>query len=199
MEINDVESKIQYNTSLEDLADEKWLDVIAYDGYYQISNMGRLKSLEREIPNARGSGYRTLREKIKKIDVHKKRNQVECLYSVESENKSYNFAKQVALHFMNNYNNETIYHIDGNVSNCKVSNLIKVTKQNVLGLYSNKNIVPPNPVSELLHEMGYKKCSVCKDIKEFVNFSKSYRNRGVNNNCRKCSNKNYIHKSKPTE
>ena len=189
-------SKIEYSIDLDDLSNEIWLDVIGYDGYYQISNMGRLKSLEREIPNARGGGYRMLKEKIKKIDVHNTRNQVDCLYSVDSVNKVYNFPKQVALHFMDNYKNETLYHLDGNVSNCKVSNLIKVTKENVLELYSNKKLVPPNPVSELLHKMGYKKCSNCKDIKKHLNFCKSYRNRGVNNTCRDCSNKGYIHKSK---
>jgi hypothetical protein len=162
-------SKIEYSIDLDNLSNEIWLDVIGYDGYYQISNMGRLKSLEREIPNARGGGYRTLKEKIKKIDVHNKRNQVDCLYSVDSVNKVYNFPKQVALHFMDNYKNETF-----------------------LELYSNKKLVPPNPVSELLHKMGYKKCSNCKDIKKHLNFCKSYRNRGVNNTCRDCSNKGYI-------
>lgn len=186
--IADVGSKIEYCLDINDLPNEKWVDVIGYDGYYQISNMGRLKSLEREIPNARGCGYRTLKEKIKKLKWHNKRNQLECLYSVESVNKRFNFPKQVALHFIPNYNNETVYHIDGSVFNCKVSNLIKVTSKNVIELYNNKKTFISNEVSELLHKMGYKKCSICKSIKKNIYFSKSKRNRGVNNNCKKCSN-----------
>lgn len=39
---------------LEDLPDEEWKDVIGYEGFYQISNMGRVKSLERNIIQWRG-------------------------------------------------------------------------------------------------------------------------------------------------
>ncbi len=30
-----------------DLAKEEWRDVVGYEGYYQVSNYGRVKSLER--------------------------------------------------------------------------------------------------------------------------------------------------------
>ena len=33
-------------TSLED---EVWADIIGYEGYYQVSNFGRVKSLERKV------------------------------------------------------------------------------------------------------------------------------------------------------
>lgn len=36
------------NTELNDLKNEVWLDVPDYDGMYQVSNMGRVKSLKRE-------------------------------------------------------------------------------------------------------------------------------------------------------
>jgi predicted XRE-type DNA-binding protein len=39
--------KIWQNTDLENLPDEVWKDVINYEGLYQISNMGRIKSLPR--------------------------------------------------------------------------------------------------------------------------------------------------------
>lgn len=41
------------NLSLEDLPNEIWRDVVGYEGLYQVSNLGRVKSLDRyaEYPN----------------------------------------------------------------------------------------------------------------------------------------------------
>ena len=41
------------NLSLEDLPNEIWKDVVGYEGLYQVSNLGRIKSLDRyvEYPN----------------------------------------------------------------------------------------------------------------------------------------------------
>lgn len=40
--------EIYKNLSLEDLPNEEWRDVVGYEGLYQVSNMGRVKSLERK-------------------------------------------------------------------------------------------------------------------------------------------------------
>ncbi len=53
------------NTSLEDMTGEIWDDVVGYDGIYQISNMGRVKSLRRFVRN----GY--IKEKILKQNIRK--------------------------------------------------------------------------------------------------------------------------------
>ena len=44
---------------------EEWRDVVGYEGLYQVSNQGRVKSLERKIPHWRG-GERTVKERILK-------------------------------------------------------------------------------------------------------------------------------------
>ena len=44
---------------------EIWKDIEGFEGMYQVSNMGRVKSLERIVWNNRGY-YRTLHEKIRK-------------------------------------------------------------------------------------------------------------------------------------
>lgn len=41
---------------------EIWKDIKGFEGYYQVSNLGRIKSLPREIYN--GKGYYTSTEKI---------------------------------------------------------------------------------------------------------------------------------------
>lgn len=40
--------EIYKNLSLEDLPNEEWRDVVGYEGLYQVSNMGRVKSLKRK-------------------------------------------------------------------------------------------------------------------------------------------------------
>lgn len=185
--------EIKYSLDLSNLPKEKWVDVIGYDGYYQISNKGRLKSLDRITSN-----NRFLKSKILKIQFRKK-GDVNCKYCANGVYNNFNFHKQIALHFISNYNNEPIFFIDGNRYNCKPCNFIIVTEENVIKLYNNKNIVPPNEVSEMLHEMGYKKCFCCKEIMKIKKFNKSYRNRGVNNGCIKCSKKihqDYFEKNK---
>lgn len=43
-------SKYPYqNLSLKDMESEQWLDVEGYEGTYQISNFGRVKSMARQI------------------------------------------------------------------------------------------------------------------------------------------------------
>lgn len=179
-----------FNFSVIDIFGEIWKDVINYDGYYQISNFGRIKSLPRVFFTAKGVECIS-KEKIKKVRITNEksgRTNVFCEYSLNGENKRYNLSKQVAIHFMNNYNNETLYFIDGNRDNCSIENLLIVTEKNAIELYNNNVLITPNEVSEMLHKMGYKKCSVCKEIKKLNNFSKANRNRETNNNCQKCVN-----------
>ena len=41
---------------------EIWKDIKGYEGLYQVSNMGRIKSLKRKVKNK--NGYRIANEKI---------------------------------------------------------------------------------------------------------------------------------------
>ena len=40
--------------SIVDLPNEKWMPVVGYEGLYEVSNMGRVKSVERDIVNCNG-------------------------------------------------------------------------------------------------------------------------------------------------
>lgn len=44
-------------------ANEVWVDVIGFEGYYQVSNLARVKSLARYV-NSKGSSVRLIKEKI---------------------------------------------------------------------------------------------------------------------------------------
>lgn len=43
---------------------ECWKDIPEFEGYYQVSDLGRVRSVDRHIPNSRGVGTRLMRGKI---------------------------------------------------------------------------------------------------------------------------------------
>ena len=49
---------------------EEWRDVVGYEGFYQVSDQGRVKSLGRKVP--KGYGERTVKERILKPGVRSK-------------------------------------------------------------------------------------------------------------------------------
>lgn len=49
-----METEIYKNLSLENLPNEEWRDVVGYEGSYMVSNLGRVKSLDRYIVTKRG-------------------------------------------------------------------------------------------------------------------------------------------------
>lgn len=93
---------------------EIWKDIQGYEGLYQVSNLGRIKSLPRNTTNGgilkfgyNNDGY----------------NQV-CLYNGKGESKTYRVCRIVASHFvLNTYNLPEVNHKDKNVKNDIFTNL----------------------------------------------------------------------------
>ena len=69
---------------------EEWRDIKGYEGYYQVSNMGRIKSLER-ICKSKGSGTRVVKECIRK---HSLTNCGYCIFLLHINKK----AKALLVH-----------------------------------------------------------------------------------------------------
>ena len=59
------------NMTIENLDGEIWKDIEGYEGYYQVSNLGRVKSLERDVVKKDGTIFHC-DEKLK-INVHDQR------------------------------------------------------------------------------------------------------------------------------
>jgi len=100
---------------------EQWKDIPDYEGYYQISNLGRVKSLEKTlIVSERKRIYKPL---IKKLYISKRRNWVEgfCKNKKESQKKIH---RLLAICFIDNPKKyPQVNHIDNNKLNNKISNL----------------------------------------------------------------------------
>lgn len=98
--------------------EEIWKDIEGYEGLYQVSNMGRVKSLERKAKN----GMR-IKERIKKVKLRKGYYALE-LSDVNGNKKTYNVHRLVAQAFLPNPDNlQCINHRDENTLNNMVDNL----------------------------------------------------------------------------
>lgn len=100
---------------------EIWKDIKGYEGHYQISNLGRVKSLPRKYKW--GNGYKETQEKI--LSTSKRNNGYLCVsLCIDSKKKTHSLHKLVALTFIPNPNSyPCINHKDENKTNNKADNL----------------------------------------------------------------------------
>lgn len=100
---------------------EIWKDIQGYDGYYQVSNFGRIKSLSRDIFN--GMGYYLKKEKILKSALSNHGYQAVTLY-IQNVSKQFLVHRLVATAFVKNmFNKEKVIHIDFIKENNNSNNL----------------------------------------------------------------------------
>lgn len=106
---------------------EIWKDIPEYEGLYQVSNLGKVKSLERVVRC--GKGTKILKERILKSGKNSK-NYLSVVLCKNGKMKCFTVHKLVCLVFIPNDNpteKTEINHIDENKENNHVSNLEWVT------------------------------------------------------------------------
>lgn len=104
---------------------EIWKDIKNYEGLYQVSNFGEIKSLERKVKNR--NGYVMKKGKILKPSIVANGYLMVNL-SKENKRKHFYVHKIVADTFINNENKlSVINHINGNKTNNRVDNLERCT------------------------------------------------------------------------
>lgn len=106
------------NLSLDDMEEEIWKDIEGYDGCYQISSLGRVKSLNREVCNKK----RFQKSKILKQSIINGY----CYQSISfnGRKRTYTVHRLVAIYFIDNENNKPqVNHIDCDKINNNFQNL----------------------------------------------------------------------------
>lgn len=96
--------------------EEMWKDIEGYEGLYQISNLGRVKSLDRVIDK-----YHHVKEKILQLQINK-RGYYTLMLSKNGVAKRFEIHRLVGLNFITN-NSECFNHIDGDKLNNNLNNL----------------------------------------------------------------------------
>lgn len=109
--------------------DEIWKDIDGYEGYYQVSNYGNVRSLTRIVTKCDGSSL-LVKGRIMSLG-HGKNNLYLCVsLSKNCSHKHVIVHRIVAAAFIGDIPDSfEINHIDGNVQNNHVSNLEIVTHQ----------------------------------------------------------------------
>lgn len=105
---------------------ENYIDVLGYEGLYQISDLGNVRSISRDVPHANGLGIRFLVGRILKPTLDKKTGYIYISLSAGGKVKKYNIHQLVAIAFLNHVpcgHKEVIDHIDENKLNNYLENL----------------------------------------------------------------------------
>lgn len=147
---------------------EIWKPIKGYEGFYEVSNTGKVRSLDRVVMTELHPGGKLVKGQVLKNSVTRRYNRVNlCVGNVRRKHR---VARLVAIAFIPNpYNKTQVNHIDENTLNDAVENLEWCTpKENCnygtrgyrTTLKNSKHIVTfkgiSNPLSMWAKELGVK-------------------------------------------
>ena len=171
---------------------EIWKDIKGYEGYYQISNYGRVKGLSRIIKRGE-RGYLKQESIIKQKDNSK--GYLRVPLSLDGIQKKYFVHRLVGIHFLDNVENKPhINHIDRNPKNNHYGNLEWVTHSENLKHYwqqpSQKSLYAGKKISEkqkgrkpyqLMKKVNQIDMTTLKVVAEYESMLEAERKTGVHN------------------
>lgn len=101
--------------------DEIWKPIPEFEGLYEVSNYGRVRSIDRTVKSSKNR-VQFLKGRLKKASLSTSGYFKVCLYK---DNKNYNkyIHRLVMLAFSSDKERDTVNHIDGNKLNNHISNL----------------------------------------------------------------------------
>ena len=106
---------------------EEWKYIKGYEGLYQVSNLGRVKSLKRYVQNHSGLQYlkeEQIRKPSERKDKRKKQGYLAVQLYKDNKSKNCYIHRLVAEAFVENpYNKKTVNHINGDKHDNRAINL----------------------------------------------------------------------------
>lgn len=139
---------------------EIWKDVVGYEGLYEISNYGRIKSLPVNVNHSRGNGMtRPKNERILKQVLSKRTGYLRMCLCKENKKKSYQMHRLIAIAFIPNPQNKPcINHINGVKHDNSLKNLEWVTvKENNIHKFTHLGHVSgrKNKISNTIYKYTF--------------------------------------------
>ena len=134
------------NYQIEDLEGEQWCDIIGYDGIYLVSNLGRVKSYQREI-NMGVKGFKIQPERIMKQQVSRSNfnnikepsRDLKVSFCVDKIKKTYHVTTLVGNAFLRDLKENEVYSKKDKIwNNNKADNLIVLKKTDDIKLSYQK-------------------------------------------------------------
>lgn len=109
---------------------EEWRDIVNYEGYYQVSSFGNVRSVERDILRSNGINQHC-KSVILKSFQGKTCNYLSVQLSKDNHTEKFMIHRLVAYAFLGlkKESNLEVNHIDGNTHNNRLDNLEIVTHQ----------------------------------------------------------------------
>lgn len=139
---------------VENLEGEIWKDIREYEGLYQVSNLGRVKSLKKEVIRGNHVLPKIYPESLLKPSDN--RGYLQVKLCKDKKRKAYSVHRLVAIAFIPNPNNyPMVNHKDENPSNNKLENLEWCTNEYNLNYGTrNKRIASKNSIPVFQYDLN---------------------------------------------
>ncbi|MBR9655771.1 NUMOD4 motif-containing HNH endonuclease [Bacillus cereus] len=120
-----------------------WKDVVGYEGLYQVSNLGEVRSYDRKVPTRNPDKFAIRKGRILSQMTSRNGYKKLSLTRDVSDKKQPMVHRLVAEAFLPNPENKPfVNHIDGNKSNNRLDNLEWVTEQENADHASRTGLLP---------------------------------------------------------
>ncbi len=169
-------SKSAFSLSLDDLENEEWIDAIGFDGIYQVSNLGRVKTLGRWVRNGRAE--RWVKERIRKLYTGKD-GRITMIFNYENKKTSVNLPALIYFSFYpeKKYLDRTycVAHINKIAYDNRLENLILIKVSDSHKINHIENLLPhlkknSDKRKEDYLKLTHKVCKKCEEKKEIERF-----------------------------
>ncbi len=171
---------------------EFWKDIKEYEGLYQVSNLGNIKSLKRYV-NTKNGAKRLVKEKILKPVIDNTNYYIVSLWKNNICQRTHIHRLVIETFINNSLNKPCVNHIDGNTLNNCVNNLEWCTySENALHCcyVLQKNVKKVNQYD--LNGNFIKQWSSIKEAQKF--YKTTHISECCNSNSKRCITKGFLWK-----
>lgn len=189
-------------SDVEDLPSEVWVDVVEFDGLYQVSNYGRVKSLPREITLHHGGMTLTKEKILRQSRLTRRGKKQECVVTLQylDTRKTKHVSRLVYESFHPEATFEEldcVMHINKIITDNRLCNLKKTTRKisKNIDMIKSKPTISATPRNleaaqrrnkDYFESRTHKTCSNCGKVDVKENFPKDV------SRCQTCINESVV-------